>query len=169
MWPADSFEAIFSEGRAEFRRRDQGIDAYTEVVVSPEDDIELRRLRLTNRSRSRRSIEFTTYTEVVMAPAAADAVHPAFSKLFVQTEVLDQPALILCSRRPRSAEEQPPWMFHLVAVHARRVGPASHETDRVALHRPWPRPARAGRDARCSAAVGQRPGRFSTRSRRPGA
>ena len=154
LWPADTFEAIFSEGRAEFRRRDQGIDAYTEVVVSPEDDIELRRLRLTNRSRSRRSIEFTTYTEVVMAPAAADAVHPAFSKLFVQTEVLDQPSLILCSRRPRSAEEQPPWMFHLVAVHAQRVGPASHETDRVALHRPWPRAARAGRDARCSAAVG---------------
>jgi cyclic beta-1,2-glucan synthetase len=130
QWPADSFEAIFSEGRAEFRRRDQGIDAYTEVVVSPEDDIELRRLRLTNRSRSRRSIEFTTYTEVVMAPAAADAAHPAFSKLFVQTEVLDQPSLILCSRRPRSAEEQPPWMFHLVAVHAQRVAPASHETDR---------------------------------------
>ena len=54
-WHPDSFEAVFSEGRAEFRRRDQGIDAYTEVVVSPEDDIELRRLRLTNRSRSRRS------------------------------------------------------------------------------------------------------------------
>ena len=122
LWPADSFEAIFSEGRAEFRRRDQGIDAYTEVVVSPEDDIELRRLRLTNRSRSRRSIEFTTYTEVVMAPATADAVHPAFSKLFVQTEVLDQPSLILCSRRPRSAEEQPPWMFHLVAVHGAACG-----------------------------------------------
>ena len=48
QWPADSYEAIFSEGRAEFRRRDQGIDAYTEIVVSPEDDIELRRLRITN-------------------------------------------------------------------------------------------------------------------------
>ena len=130
-WPADRFEAVFSEGRAEFRRRDQGIDAYTEVVVSPEDDIELRRLRLTNRSGTRRSIELTTYTEVVLAPAAADATHPAFGKLFVQTEVLDSPSLILASRRPRSAEEQPPWMFHLVAVHAPQVGPASHETDRA--------------------------------------
>ena len=128
---ADSFEAVFSEGRAEFRRREQGIDAYTEVVVSPEDDIEVRRLRVTNRSRSRRSIELTTYAEVVMAPAAADVTHPAFGKLFVQTEVLDQPSLILCSRRPRAAEEQPPWMFHLVAVHAQQVGPASHETDRL--------------------------------------
>jgi len=131
QWRPDKFEAVFSEGRAEFRRRDQGIDAYTEVVVSPEDDIELRRLRLTNRSRSRRSIELTTYAEVVIAPAAADAAHPAFSKLFVQTEVLEQPSAILATRRPRSSEEQPPWMFHLVAVHGAPAGPVSHETDRA--------------------------------------
>jgi cellobiose phosphorylase len=130
-WQPDNFEAVFSEGRAEFRRRDQGIDAYTEVVVSPEDDIELRRLRLTNRSRTRRTIELTTYAEIVIAPAAADAAHPAFSKLFVQTEVLQQPPLILATRRPRSAEEQPPWMFHLVAVHGAVGGPVSHETDRA--------------------------------------
>lgn len=131
QWQPDNFEAVFSEGRAEFRRRDQGIDAYTEVVVSPEDDIELRRLRLTNRSRSRRSIELTTYAEIVIAPPAADAAHPAFSKLFVQTEVLAQPPLILATRRPRSAEERPPWMFHLVAVHGAAGGPVSHETDRA--------------------------------------
>ena len=127
----DPFEAVFSEGRAEFRRRDHGIDAYTEVVVSPEDDLELRRLRLTNRGRVRRTIELTTYTEIVIAPAAADAAHPAFSKLFVQTEVLEQPPLILATRRPRSVEEQPPWMFHLVAVHGASGGPVSHETDRT--------------------------------------
>ncbi|MEP7282607.1 MAG: glucoamylase family protein, partial [Rubrivivax sp.] len=130
-WKSDSYEAIFSEGRAEFRRRDQGIDAYTEVAVSPEDDIELRRVRLTNRSRVRRSIEVTSYSEVVLATPASDAQHPAFSKLFVQTEVLDDPALIVCTRRPRGADEQPPWMFHLVAVHGATAGPASHETDRA--------------------------------------
>ncbi len=131
QWKSDQYEAIFSEGRAEFRRRDQGIDAYTEVVVSPEDDIELRRLRLSNRSPSRRRIELTSYAEVVLAPAAADVQHPAFSKLFVQTEVLDEPAVILCSRRARSAEEAVPWMFHFVAVHGAVAGPASHETDRA--------------------------------------
>ncbi|MDE2368268.1 MAG: cyclic beta 1-2 glucan synthetase [Burkholderiales bacterium] len=130
-WRADQFEAVFSEGRGEFRRRDQGIDAYTEIVVSPEDDVELRRLRLTNLGRTRRRIEITTYAEIVLAPAAADAAHPAFSKLFVQTEVLEQPPLILATRRPRSADEQAPWMFHLVAVHGARGGPVSHETDRA--------------------------------------
>ena len=129
-WRPDRFEAVFGESRAEFRRRDHGIDAYTEIVVSPEDDVELRRLRLTNRGRARRSIEITTYAELVIAPAAADAAHPAFSKLFVQTEVVEQPSVILATRRPRSAEEQPPWMFHLVAVHGVAAGPASHETDR---------------------------------------
>jgi cyclic beta-1,2-glucan synthetase len=131
QWPADSYEAIFTEGRAEFRRRDQGIDAYTEIVVSPEDDIELRRLRLTNLGRARRTIELTSYTEVVIAPAAADAQHMAFSKLFVQTEVLTEPAALLCTRRPRSAGEHPPHMFHLMAVHGARAGAASHETDRA--------------------------------------
>jgi len=130
QWKSDHYEAIFSEGRAEFRRRDQGIDCYTEIVVSPEDDIELRRLRITNLSRARRSIEVTSYSEVVLAPAAADAQHPAFSKLFVQTELLaDSPAL-LCTRRPRSSDEPVPWMFHLMAVHGAKATVASHETDR---------------------------------------
>ncbi|HEX6706100.1 MAG TPA: glucoamylase family protein [Albitalea sp.] len=130
QWKSDHYEAIFTEGRAEFRRRDQGIDAYTEIVVSPEDDIELRRLRITNLSAARRSIEVTTYSEVVLAPPAADAQHPAFSKLFVQTESIDDPPALLCTRRPRSADEHPPHMFHLVAVHGAVAGPASHETDR---------------------------------------
>jgi cyclic beta-1,2-glucan synthetase len=131
---ADSYAAIFTEGRAEFRRRDEGIDAYTEIVVSPEDDVELRRLRLTNTGRTRRRIELTSYAEVVIAPAAADAQHLAFSKLFVQTEVLTEPPALLCTRRPRSAAEQPPHLFHLMAVHGvnpAQVGAVSHETDRA--------------------------------------
>jgi cellobiose phosphorylase len=112
----DHFEAIFSEGRAELRRRDHEIESYTEIVVSPEDDLELRRLRVTNRSRTRRVIEVTSYTEVVLAPPAADDLHPAFSNLFMQTEVLDAGSAILCHRRPRSRDESTPWMFHAMVV-----------------------------------------------------
>ncbi|MBC5785329.1 cyclic beta 1-2 glucan synthetase [Ramlibacter sp. USB13] len=130
-WKADHSETIFTEGRAEFRRVDQGIDAYTEIVVSPEDDIELRRLRLTNRGRARRVIEVTSYTEPVLSPAAADAQHPAFSKLFLQTEILADPAALLCTRRPRAAGDASPSMFHLVAVHGAQAGSASHESDRA--------------------------------------
>ena len=126
-----SYEAIFSEGRAEFRRRDGDIDTYTEIVVSPEDDIELRRLHITNRSPMRRTIEVTSYSEVVLASPAADALHPAFSNLFVQTEIVAARRAILCTRRPRSHDELAPCMFHLMAVHDAVAGETSYETDRA--------------------------------------
>ena len=128
---SQQYEAIFSEGRAEFRRRDQDFDTHTEIAVSPEDDIELRRITITNRARAPRTIELTSYAEVVLAPPAQDALHPAFSNLFVQTEIIRGQKAILCTRRPRSLEEQSPWMFHLMAVHGAETGDVSYETDRM--------------------------------------
>jgi cyclic beta-1,2-glucan synthetase len=128
--PVDGYAAIFSDARAEFRGLKHGIDTHSEIVVSPEDDIELRRVTVTNRSRSRRTIELTSYAEVVLASAASDAVHPAFSKLFVQTELLRQKQAILCHRRPQAEHDPSPWMFHLVAVHGADVQAISYETDR---------------------------------------
>ncbi len=126
-----NFEAIFSEGRAEFRCRQQDFDAHTEIVVSSEDDIELRRITITNRARTPRAIEVTSYAEVVLAPPAADALHPAFSNLFVQSEIIRQRQAILCTRRPRSIDEQALWMFHLMAVHGAEIEEISYETDRM--------------------------------------
>ena len=128
---SENYEAIFSEARAEFRRRDHDFDTHTEIAVSPEDDIELRRITITNRSRTRRAIDVTSYAEVVLASPAADALHPAFSNLFVQTEIIRQQQAILCTRRPRSRDEHPPWMFHLMAVHGADIGEISYETDRM--------------------------------------
>ncbi len=125
------YEAIFSEGRAEFRRRDEEIETHTEIAVSPEDDIELRRITITNRSKARRTIEVTTYAEVVLASPAADALHPAFGNLFVQTEIIRPRGAILATRRPRSGDEQMPWMFHSMAVHGADMGEMSYETDRL--------------------------------------
>jgi cellobiose phosphorylase len=127
----EKYEAIFSEARVEFRRRDHEFDTHTEIAVSPEDDIELRRITLTNRSRTRRAIDVTSYAEVVLASPAADALHPVFSNLFVQTEILHPQRAILCTRRPRSLDEHTPWMFHLLAVHGAEIGEISYETDRL--------------------------------------
>ncbi|MGH8397007.1 MAG: GH36-type glycosyl hydrolase domain-containing protein, partial [Gammaproteobacteria bacterium] len=127
----EKYEAIFSEARAEFRCRYDGIESHTEITVSPEDDIELRRIHLTNRSRTRRSIEITSYAEVVLAPANTDDAHPAFSNLFVETEILRERQAIICTRRPRSAGEQTPWMFHLMVSDVPAVEAVSFETDRM--------------------------------------
>ncbi|MEP7069330.1 MAG: glucoamylase family protein, partial [Usitatibacter sp.] len=128
---ADHYEAIFSEGRAEFRRSDHGLDVHTEIAVSPEDDIELRRTRIVNSSRVRKVIELTSYAELVLAAQAADAIHPAFSNLFVQTEISGEDRAILCTRRARSPDEKTPWAFHLMAVHGATASDVSYETDRM--------------------------------------
>ena len=128
--PSKLYEAIFTQARAEFRRRDLGIDTHTEISVSPEDDIELRRLTITNRSAEPRTIEITSYAEVVLAPAAGDSAHPAFSNLFVQTRLERARQAIFCTRRPRSIGERPPHMLHLMTVQGQTVGDASFETDR---------------------------------------
>ncbi len=126
-----NYEAIFSEGLAEFRRQDQNFDLHTEIVVSPEDDIELRRIHLTNRSRTRRTIDITSYTEVVLASSASDNLHPAFSNLFVQTEIIEERHAILCNRRPRSMDEKTPLMFHMMVVRGVNIEKVSFETDRM--------------------------------------
>ena len=127
------YEAIFPQGRAEFRRRDAGIDTYTEIAVSPEDDIEYRRLTLSNGTNSARTLELTSFAEVVLATPAADAAHPVFSNLFMQTELLRDRHAILCTRRSRSPQEACPVMFHLFTLRGLQQYTLSYETDRLAF------------------------------------
>ncbi len=127
----ESYEAIFPQAKAEFRRRVDNLEMHTEITVSPEDDIELRRFNLTNQSAHKRVVELTTYAEVVLATQSADEAHPAFSNLFVQTEIVPEKHAIICSRRARSDAEKIPTMFHLMSVHGQTLGPMSYETDRT--------------------------------------
>ncbi|XCN73746.1 MAG: glucoamylase family protein [Candidatus Electrothrix aestuarii] len=128
---ADHYEAIFVQARAEYRRCDQAVEAYTEISVSPEDDVEIRRVTLTNKSNRTRHIEMTSYAEVVLAPLNADLAHRSFSNLFVQTEILADRQAILCTRRRRTPGEQVPWMFHLLAAPGTIADEPSFETDRA--------------------------------------
>ena len=93
------YEAIFTQARAEFRHRHAGIEVHTEISVSPEDDVELRRITITNRSPVTRQIELTSYSEVVLARQDADMAHPGFSNLFVQTEFARKSSALLCTRQ----------------------------------------------------------------------
>lgn len=127
----DRYEAIFAQGYAEFLRIDQGIETKTRIVISPEDDVEMRSIRMTNRSQETRVLELTSFTEVVIAGQDSDVAHPAFSNLFVQTEILQEHRALICTRRPRSAEDTPPWMFHVMDVFGVPVESVSYETDRL--------------------------------------
>ncbi len=127
----DSYEVTFSEDRAEILRRDGTITTTLEVAVSPEDDAEVRRVSISNLGRQPREIELTSYAEVVLAPQEDDAAHPAFSKLFVQTEFVADVGTLLATRRRRSPGEPEIWAAHLAVVEGETVGDVQFETDRA--------------------------------------
>ena len=103
------------------------IEARLDVTVSPGDDLEIRRIRVRNRSATTRRLEVTSYLEVVLNHPAAHAAHPASSKLFVQTERVPERAGLLARRRPRANEESWPWMLHALVG----AGDLQWETDRL--------------------------------------
>ncbi|MEO7493406.1 MAG: glycosyl hydrolase family 65 protein [Massilia sp.] len=130
---ADSYQADFSNGGARFTRSIDGIEVCVHVAVAGADDVEVRRVRVTNVSNKPRCIELTSYAEVVLAPPATDAAHPAFNKLFVETEIDGQRQAILCTHRPGTPDAATPTMFHLLAAGQPLAAPPTYETDRMAF------------------------------------
>ncbi len=126
----DDYEASFTEDRAEFIRRDGSLRTTYEVVVSPEDDAEVRRVSIANLGARTRVVQVTSYAELVIASQAADEAHPAFSNLFVETEFVADAAL-LATRRRQSDKEQPAWVAHVAVVEGDSVGDVQVETDRA--------------------------------------
>ena len=126
----DQSEIVFAEHEARISRTDGTLKTELEILVSIDDDVELRRLTVVNHGTETREIEITSYAEVVLAPPDADRAHPAFSNLFVQTEFLPELDTLLATRRPRSANETPVFMGQVVSVDG-DSGPTEYETDRA--------------------------------------
>jgi len=128
-WCANRFpdRSHFAADRAELVRRVADIETVAETTVAAEDDVELRRITVSNNSLRTRQLEFTTYLELALAPHRADTAHPAFSKLFIETEYLPEGVLI-AHRRPRSDDDAPVWAAHLIAGPR---GATQFETDRA--------------------------------------
>ena len=127
----DAYNVAFNEDRAEFTRHDGTLTTTLEVLVSAEDDAEVRRVSIANSGNRMREIDVTSYAELVLAPQADDVAHPAFMKLFVATEYLAGLGTILATRRRRSPTEQEIWAAHLAIVTGEAVGQPEVETDRA--------------------------------------
>ena len=113
----EGYSVDFALDRAVFRRTDNGIHTETEVIVSPEDDLEVRRITLVNHTNRARRLNITSYVELSMAPHNADRQHPAFNKLFIQTEALPEQQALLAYRRLRSEDEPPLFVAHCLTLH----------------------------------------------------
>src|SRR5579883_722224 len=120
---------VFASDRARFHRRVAGVETRLDVAVAPEDDVELRRVLVMNRSVRKREIECTSYVELALAPHRADLAHPAFSKMFVETSN-EREGVLVAHRRPRSADDPQIWAAHVLVG---ATGPVTFETDRAAF------------------------------------
>ncbi len=126
--------AVFSDHKAEFFKTANAIESKLEVIAASEASADGRRLTLRNRSGADRTIEITSYGEIVLDAPAADRAHPAFSKMFVETEIRDGGALIVAQRQPRDPEGKTRYFAHLIAGPDSAGTPATEaETDRRAF------------------------------------
>ncbi|MEO7916735.1 MAG: glycosyl transferase family 36, partial [Dokdonella sp.] len=128
----DEYSADFGPGFARIMRRDADLTTTLEVIVSHSDG-EVRRLTMKNAGDREMRIEVTSYAEVVLSAAASDASHPAFSKIFVQTEYVDEQQVLIATRRPRSPREQPICLAQWLTIDgdAKSDGVLQYETDRA--------------------------------------
>nr|WP_255684218.1 MULTISPECIES: glucoamylase family protein [unclassified Xanthobacter] len=126
-----AYQVTFHEDRAEFIRRDGTLETTLDVLVSAEDDAEVRRVTFSNTGNRARELEITSYAELVLAPQASDIAHAAFSKLFVETEYRADTGAILATRRRRAPSEPEIWAAHFSVLEGEAVGASEIETDRA--------------------------------------
>ena len=129
--PPESQAVEFYPHMAEFRRNDHGIGLTMDITVAPEDDVEIRRISLTNHTDRVRRIALTSYGEIILAPQSADARHPAFNNLFIESEYVPDTNVLLFRRRPRSASEELIYLAHSATVSPGHPITGAHETDRA--------------------------------------
>jgi cyclic beta-1,2-glucan synthetase len=129
----DDYLVTCRSDRVSIHRRDGDLATALDIAVSTEDDVEVRRLTLTNQGDRARELEVTSYVEIVLAPPAEDFSHPAFAKLFLETEYLPDSTALLCHRRQREISERPAWAVHVLGLDRGVQGPLEWETDRAAF------------------------------------
>ena len=144
----DDYSALFNEDRAEFTRRDGALTTMLDVLVSAEDDAEVRRITITNGGPRAREIEITSYAELTLGPQSADVAHPAFAKLFVETEYLADPGALVATRCRRTPTDPEIWAAHLSVVDGESLGKPEFEDRPGSISRARAERQRADRHAR---------------------
>jgi cyclic beta-1,2-glucan synthetase len=132
-------DVTFAPHKADFQYSGEAISCHMEVIVAPSDDVAIRRVRLTNQSGNTRRLRLVSYGEIVLGEQAGDRRHPAFNKLFVTSSYLPEQNALLFTRRPRSGQENPPFMAHALVVETPAGTPLkddqalthAYETDRA--------------------------------------
>lgn len=123
----------FWQERTSYLREDEELQSMLDITVSADSNAEVRRLKLSNRGAEARILEVTTFLELALAAPDADKAHPAFTKLFVQTEYDAEDECLLARKRPRNSGDQSIWAFHTLSAGGQALGPVEFETDRASF------------------------------------
>ena len=125
------YDVVFSLDKIEILRRDGDVETLTEVVVSPEQPVEVRRITLSNHGAGAVELDLTTYTELCLGPRSADVAHPAFQKMFVETEFWEERNALLARRRPRAPGEAETWVAQILVPSTDNVRDFDFDTSRA--------------------------------------
>ncbi|UNF43904.1 protein ndvB [Bartonella krasnovii] len=146
---------IFTDEKAEYIKMVDGIKSTLECLITSEGCGEGRRLQLINTTNKDRIIEVTSYAELALATMDADQVHPAFSRMFIETEIAKTRRIIFAKRRKRSPNDPEIHIAHFVT--GDNIQKTEVETDRllfIGRGRSIHRPAAFDRNARFSNSQG---------------
>jgi cyclic beta-1,2-glucan synthetase len=124
------YDVVFHPHMVEFHRQDHGISLRMDLTVAANDDVEIRRLTLINDTEDVRRLTITTYAEVVLTTPEGDERHPAFSKLFIHSELAESINALIFERRSREPHEKPPALMHRLLSDSHAIKLKSFETDR---------------------------------------
>ena len=126
----DEYQVIFTHYGIEFKRRDGEISTHTTVSLSPDHPMEIRRLELTNHGKQAKQLDITSYMEIVSDSQLAELSHPAFNKLFIESEFIEGQDIFLSKRRSKVTIERP-YVMHMVRTGAMFQKPVEYENDRM--------------------------------------
>lgn len=130
--PDEFNETLLCDDKATFIKTVGTLRTEVECIVVSEGDGEARRITIINDGATDRLIEVTSFAELVLAPEANDNAHPAFSKMFVETEISPDRNAIFAERRKRSPGEADIAAAHFV-TDPTGVRDMEAETDRRAF------------------------------------
>jgi len=126
----DEYLSIFSPCQAEFKRTDGDISSHTAISLSPNNNLEIRKVTLTNNGKNSKQIEITSYLEVVGDNFLAELSHPAFNKLFIESEFLQEQSIFLSKRRSNKGDANP-YLMHMVKPGVKLLKSVEYENDRL--------------------------------------
>ncbi|HHW82211.1 MAG TPA: glycosyl transferase, partial [Actinomycetales bacterium] len=107
-----SATALFAEDSILFHRTEERVTSSVEHHISPEADAWVQTVTIRNLAHRDLDLDVTSAAELALGRRADDDAHPAFSKMFVRTELRN--GALLATRKRRSSSDPEVWVAQFV-------------------------------------------------------